>query len=98
MIAAQRCGCSLSCSSTIRTARARTSGENLFVVLLVMAPSSQELEPPANPGRFRSPTAWLALLVSSATAFYTLIYHSDELSVVASPSSIFLTKSGDIQV
>ncbi|WP_410052993.1 hypothetical protein, partial [Bradyrhizobium sp. SZCCHNS1054] len=25
---------------------------NLFVVLLVMAPSSQELEPPANPGRF----------------------------------------------
>lgn len=36
------------------TARARTSGENLFVVLLVMAPSSQELEPPANPGRFIS--------------------------------------------
>jgi hypothetical protein len=34
-----------------RTARARTSAENLFVVLLVMAPSSQELEPPANPGR-----------------------------------------------
>jgi hypothetical protein len=25
----------------------------LFVVLLVMAPSSQELEPPANPGRFK---------------------------------------------
>ncbi|OKO85516.1 hypothetical protein AC630_05655 [Bradyrhizobium sp. AS23.2] len=25
----------------------------MFVVLLVMAPSSQELEPPANPGRFR---------------------------------------------
>jgi hypothetical protein len=24
----------------------------LFVVLVVMAPSSQELEPPANPGRF----------------------------------------------
>jgi hypothetical protein len=24
----------------------------LFVVVLVMAPSSQELEPPANPGRF----------------------------------------------
>src|SRR3954447_2976844 len=29
-----------------------TSGENLFVVLLMMAPPSQELEPPANPGRF----------------------------------------------
>ena len=39
----------------IRTARSRTSGENLFVVLLVMAPSSQELEPPANPGRFNGP-------------------------------------------
>ncbi|BDA84004.1 hypothetical protein Sa4125_15460 [Aureimonas sp. SA4125] len=26
--------------------------ENLFVVLLVMAPVSQELEPPANPRRF----------------------------------------------
>src|SRR5580658_10548901 len=50
--AAQREACSASCSSTIRTARSRTSGENLFVVLLVMAPSSQELEPPANPGRF----------------------------------------------
>ncbi|WP_288936323.1 hypothetical protein, partial [uncultured Sphingomonas sp.] len=41
-------------SSTIRTARARTSGENLFVVLLVIAPSSQELEPPTNPARFTS--------------------------------------------
>jgi hypothetical protein len=27
----------------------------LFVVLLVMAPSSQELGPPANPGRFSTP-------------------------------------------
>jgi predicted lipid-binding transport protein (Tim44 family) len=35
-----------------RTARSRTSGENLFVVLPLMAPPSQELEPPANPGRF----------------------------------------------
>ena len=50
--AAQREACSASCSSTIRTARSRNSGENLFVVLLVMAPSSQELEPPANPERF----------------------------------------------
>lgn len=51
-IACQREGYSASWSSTIRTARARTSGENLFVVLLVMAPSSQELRPPAKPGRF----------------------------------------------
>jgi hypothetical protein len=35
-----------------RTARARTSGENLLVVLLIMALSSQGLEPPANPARF----------------------------------------------
>ena len=34
------------------SARARTSGENLFVVLLVMAPSSQEFGPPTNTGRF----------------------------------------------
>jgi hypothetical protein len=33
----------------------RTSGENLFVVLLMAAPPSQELEPPANPGRFSEP-------------------------------------------
>ncbi|MBB2973016.1 hypothetical protein, partial [Mesorhizobium sp. RMAD-H1] len=31
---------------------ARTSGENLFVVLLISAPLSQKLEPPANPARF----------------------------------------------
>src|SRR3984885_2708056 len=31
---------------------ARTSEENLLVVLLVMAPPSQELEPPINPERF----------------------------------------------
>lgn len=37
-----------SCAS--RTARSRTSGENLFE--LFMAPFSQELEPPQNPGRF----------------------------------------------
>ena len=35
-------------------ARLRTSDENLFVVLLVMTPSSQELEPPANPGQLIS--------------------------------------------
>lgn len=37
----------------MRMARSRTSGENLFVVLLIMAPLSQKLEPPANPVRFR---------------------------------------------
>src|SRR5690606_16837613 len=39
------------CSSTIRTARSRTSGE--YFTGLVMTPSSQELEPPGIPGRFR---------------------------------------------
>jgi hypothetical protein len=44
-------GCSLRCSRTRRTARSRTSGENL-VTSLFMAPFSQELEPPQNSGRF----------------------------------------------
>lgn len=35
---------------SIRTARARTSGENLFVVLRVIDPTSDELGPPANRG------------------------------------------------
>jgi hypothetical protein len=53
-IVAQRDGCSCSCSRTTRTARLRTSSENLFVVLLMAAPPSRELEPPANPGRSTS--------------------------------------------
>ena len=43
-------GYSPRCSSTMRTARSRTSGENLFDFF--MAPFSQMLEPPQNPGRF----------------------------------------------
>ena len=38
------------CSENIRTARSRTSCENLF--LRAIAPSSQEMEPPANPAWF----------------------------------------------
>jgi hypothetical protein len=41
-------------SSTSLTARSRTSGENLFVVLLMMAHPSQELSPSANQGWFKS--------------------------------------------
>src|SRR3981189_1037672 len=52
-IVAQRDGCSCSCSSTSGTARERTSGENLLLVCLLMAPPSQELEPPASPERFK---------------------------------------------
>jgi hypothetical protein len=45
---------------TRRTTRLRTSGENLFVVLLMMAPPSQELEPPINPRRLKpSGEYWL---------------------------------------
>src|SRR5262249_30664818 len=45
--------CSVRCSNTIRTARSRTSAENFGDFdSFVMAPVSQELEPPANPGRF----------------------------------------------
>ena len=39
-------------NQTIRTSRAQTSEENLFLVLLIMASLSQELEPPPNPVRF----------------------------------------------
>src|SRR5690606_31768467 len=38
------------CSCTNRTARSRTSGENLLVLL--MTAFSQEMQPPQNPGRF----------------------------------------------
>jgi hypothetical protein len=62
MIAAHRDGCSPSWSRTIRTARARTSGENLLLVYFVMAPPSQELEPPINPGRFTSALALIAVI------------------------------------
>jgi hypothetical protein len=48
--AAHSDGYSPRCSCTRLTARSRTSGENLFD--LFMAPSSQEFEPPQNPGRF----------------------------------------------
>ncbi|WP_343794952.1 hypothetical protein, partial [Sphingomonas trueperi] len=56
------------CSSTIRTARVRTSGENLFVVLLVIGPSSQELGPPTNPARFtRAPMLTPKVLIIDET-------------------------------
>ena len=50
-MAAQRDGYSPRCSCTMRTARSRISGEKRFDFLF-MAPSSQSLEPPQNPGRF----------------------------------------------
>jgi hypothetical protein len=43
-------GYSARCSCTMRTARSRTSGENLFDFF--MAQSSQNVEPPSNSGRF----------------------------------------------
>src|SRR3546814_5834277 len=49
-IVAHNDGYSPRCSCTIRTARSRTSGENLFCFFI--APFSQRLEPPQNPGRF----------------------------------------------
>ncbi|MEP4445057.1 MAG: hypothetical protein ABJ059_16665, partial [Hyphomicrobiales bacterium] len=50
--------CWLSLSRTRRTARSRTSAENLFVVLLMVLHPTQELEPPANPGRFTDGCCW----------------------------------------
>ncbi|WP_341773491.1 DUF3987 domain-containing protein [Comamonas aquatica] len=58
----------------MRTARSRTSGENLFD--LVIAPSSQVLEPPQNPGRFMVGSGAIPrMLISYATkapAFFNL--------------------------
>ena len=40
--------------AVFRTARSRTSGVYLFVLLFMMLHPAHELEPPANPARFRS--------------------------------------------
>src|SRR5688500_2659587 len=42
------------CSFIIRTARSRTSRENLLLFPVIMAPFPQESEPPAIPGRFNA--------------------------------------------
>ncbi|WP_205963871.1 hypothetical protein, partial [Pseudoruegeria sp. SK021] len=47
-------------SKTIRTARSRTSGEYLFVVLFMMLHPTHELEPPANLARFTT-AYWIRL-------------------------------------
>lgn len=57
MTACQRDGCWASVSRTSRTARSRTSGENSFVVLLMMLRPAQELEPPADPARSKRPSS-----------------------------------------
>ena len=63
-IAAHCDPCSPRCSNTIRTARSLTSGE-YRVCFLLMAPSSQRVEPPRKPGRFTKAgfPPWLALLM-----------------------------------
>jgi len=40
-----------------------------------------------------SPTAWLALVVSSATAFYTFFYYSDQLSLVMKPWLVLVSST-----
>lgn len=54
-IACQREPCRPSLSKTSRTAHSRTSGENVFVVLLMMLRPTQEPEPRPNPTRFTIP-------------------------------------------
>ena len=51
----QRLSCCPTPFKTIRTARSRTSGVYLFVVLFMMLHSTHELEPPANPARVWMP-------------------------------------------
>ncbi len=55
-IAAHCESCADRCSNTIRTARSLTSGEYRFVVLIT--PSSQEMESPEIPGRFTWKLTW----------------------------------------
>ncbi|MDR7296278.1 transposase InsO family protein [Pelomonas aquatica] len=61
-MAAHSDGYSPRCSCTILTARSRTSGENLFDLL--MAQSSQSVEPPRNPGRFNEPVVPSSLIAA----------------------------------
>ena len=68
-IAAQREACSPSCSSTIRTARSRTSEENLFVVGLVIAPSYLGVGASGKPGAVQ-PTPCLVGIEACGTAHY----------------------------
>ncbi|MER8376831.1 hypothetical protein, partial [Mesorhizobium sp. M1406] len=49
------------------------SGENLLVVLLVMAPPSQELEPPINPGRFKTDDFMLSRRMSELIVHVNLL-------------------------
>src|SRR3954462_728870 len=44
-----------------------------------------------------SPIAWLALIISSATAFSSLFYHSDQLSVMIPAWGVWL-KDQQIQI
>ena len=81
----QRKRCSTSCSATIRTACARTSGENLFVVLLVIDP--HELGSPANPVRFNMSSrlgVWSAATVegspTTCSYFFSAVKSFETLS------------------
>jgi hypothetical protein len=45
-----------------------------------------------------SPTAWLALILSASSFFYTFLYHSDELSVVIDEPVIQLNRQNKIEI
>src|SRR5690606_37673169 len=70
---------SRSCSNTSRTARSRTSGEYFFACL--MTPISQELESPANPGRFRPLRRW------ACDSNGTTTHHATQASPAGHPTS-----------
>ena len=58
----------------MRTARWRTSGANLLVVLIITGPSSQELGPPTIPGRFKVAEAALLDRAYSLLSYAPLAY------------------------
>ncbi len=80
-----------------RTARSRTSGENLCVVLLTMLHPTQELEPPANPARFSQigygPTQPLVLLLQSLQ-FLKLVH--TQPTILLAPAVIGLFDNADL--
>ncbi|MDB6179342.1 hypothetical protein PAF17_17790, partial [Paracoccus sp. Z330] len=83
VIACQREPCCPSLSRTNRTARSRTSGENLFVVLLMMLHPDQKLKPPKNTERFSIPASvmkscflsWVSSLILAPQEREALEYH-----------------------
>jgi hypothetical protein len=65
-----------------RIAHARISGENLFVVLALVAPTSQKLKPPAIPGTVRSPVLHTSFSMLARSHPKTRIYLLNKIAAL----------------